>query len=225
MRVVAIIPAYNEAASIAGVVRETLPFVEAVAVVDDGSRDGTADIAREAGAHVIEQPRNKGKGRALQAGADYCLAGGFDALVALDADGQHDPRSIPDLRRPVEEARADMAVGSRKAEWARHMPLVRRITNSVMSRLLSLVAGQVMEDTQSGYRLIHARVLRVVTMESSHFEAESEFLLKAARHGFRIGWVPIRAIYGGRPSHIRPFRDLIRFVRMMWRVLVGTPRA
>lgn len=223
MRVLAIIPAYNEAASIAGVVHETLPFVEAVAVVNDGSKDRTSDLARDAGAHVIEQPRNMGKGRALQAGADYCLAAGFDAMVALDADGQHDPRSIPHLRAPVEEGRADMAVGSRKAEWAKKMPLIRRITNSLMSQVLSLVAGQPMEDTQSGYRLIHSRVLQVVKMESSHFEAESEFLLKAARHGFRIHWVPIRAIYGGRPSHIRPLRDTVRFLRMMWRVFT-TPR-
>ena len=224
MRILAVIPAYNEAGSIAGVVHETLPFVEAVAVVDDGSTDRTADLAREAGAHVIVQPCNMGKGRALQAGADYCLAEGYDAMVALDADGQHDPRSIPHLRAPVEQGRADMAVGSRKADWARKMPIVRRITNLLMSRLLSLIAGQPMEDTQSGYRLLHARVLQVIKMEASHFEAESEFLLKAARHGFHISWVPIRAIYGGRPSHIRVLRDTVRFLRMMWRVFTS-PRS
>lgn len=222
-RTVAVIPAYNEAASIARVVAATRPFVDQVAVVDDGSRDDTAALAREAGAHVIVQPRNAGKGAALQVGFDYAVAEGFDAAVALDADGQHDPTLIPDLAAPVRAGHADMAVGSRKTGWSRDMPMVRRVTNTFMSWLLGWIAGQPMEDTQSGYRLIHTRVLRDVRVETSRFEAESEFLLKAARHGFHIAWVPITVIYGGRPSHIRPVRDTYYFFKMLLRVL-ATPR-
>jgi len=157
LRVIAVIPAYNEADSIARVVSQTLPYVDGVLVVDDGSTDSTAEQARSAGAQVLVQSQNSGKGAALQAGMDYALAGGYDGAVALDADGQHDPRSIPNLIAPVVNGEADMAVGSRKAEWSTRMPIIRRITNAFMSWLLSAVAGQPMEDTQSGYRLLHAR--------------------------------------------------------------------
>jgi glycosyltransferase involved in cell wall biosynthesis len=221
LRVVAVIPAFNEAASIGRVVAATLPYVEQVVVVDDGSRDETARLAAEAGAHVLVQPQNKGKGAALQRGGDYAVESGFDAIVALDADGQHDPRSIPALIEPLAHGQADMSVGSRKLQWSTHMPWIRRMTNAFMSALLSRVAGQPMEDTQSGYRCISVPVLRDVRVAASHFEAESEFLLKAARAGWRIAWVPIKAIYGDdvRPSHIRPVRDTIRFLRMLARVL------
>lgn len=219
MRVVAIIPAYNEAASIYGVVEETRKYVDDVVVVDDGSGDNTSAVAEQAGARTLRQPRNMGKGKALQAGMDHAVLSEYDAAIFLDADGQHDPTSIPSLRDPLDRGVADMAVGSRKAEWATRMPLPNRLTNKFMSWLLSLVAGQPMEDTQCGYRIIHTRVLRTVRMDSSHFEAESEFLLKAARHGFRIAWVPIRSIYGLRPTHIRPLRDSILFFKMLVRVL------
>jgi len=219
LRLLAVIPAYNEAASIQRVVADTIPFVDTVLVVDDGSRDDTATLARQAGAQVHAQPRNMGKGAALQAGMDYCLEHGFDVAVTLDADGQHEPRSIPDLAEPIRSGRADMSVGSRKQQMSTHMPFIRRFTNRFMSWMLGLVAGQPMEDTQSGYRAISAPVLRGVRVSSSHFEAESEFLLKAARLGFRIAWIPIATIYGGRPSHIHPIHDTARFFRMMWNVL------
>jgi glycosyltransferase involved in cell wall biosynthesis len=222
MRVVAVIPAFNEEASIVRVVQATAPHVDAVVVVDDGSRDRTAQVAREAGAHALVQPQNAGKGAALEAGFDYAMQNGFDVVVALDADGQHDPIYIPDLRAPIESGEADMAVGSRKRNWTGSMPLVRRLTNSFMSWMLGLVAGQPMEDTQSGYRAIHVRVLKDVKVSARHFEAESEFLLTAARKRFRIAWVPISVIYGVRPSHIRPVRDTIRFFKMLFRVLART---
>ncbi len=219
MRLIAVIPAYNESASIARVVDLCKPYVDRVVVIDDGSKDNTAEVATRAGATVVSQPRNMGKGAALQAGMDYTVREGFDAAVFLDADGQHEPTSIPDLRRPVENGSADMAVGSRKHEWDSKMPLANRLTNLCMSWFLSFIARQPMEDTQNGYRLITARVMQTVRMETSRFEAESEFLLKAARRGYRIAWVPIRTIYGLRPSHIRPFRDSLRFFRMICRVL------
>jgi glycosyltransferase involved in cell wall biosynthesis len=223
LRLLALIPAYNEAASIARLVEATRPYVEAVLVVDDGSRDATAELARQAGATVLVQPVNGGKGAALQRGFDYCLEQGFEAVVTLDADGQHDPALIPALVAPLAEGTADLVVGSRRQLWDRHMPLVRRLTNAFMSWLLSRVAGQRLEDTQSGYRVLHARVLRQVRPRTSRFEAESEFLLVAARRGFRIAWVPISVIYGGRPSHVRPLADGLRFARMLVRVLLGRP--
>ena len=222
LRLVAIIPAYNEAASIARVVEATLPFVDQVVVVDDGSHDDTVERAARAGAFVLKQKVNSGKGAALEVGFAYAVHGGYDAMVTLDADGQHDPTRIPDLCTPIAAGAADMSVGSRKREWARRMPVLRRVTNAMMSWLLSAVAGQPMEDTQSGFRCIGVRVARSVRVRARHFEAESEFLIRAARVGFRIAWVPIPAIYGAdfRPSHIRPARDFVRFLRMMTRILL-----
>lgn len=224
MKVLALIPAYNEEASIAGVVQATLGRVDQVVVVDDGSRDATSERAREAGALVLRQASNGGKGAALQAGSHYAIEHGYDVVVTLDADGQHDPESIPDLLEPLRLGAADMAVGSRKTQWSRHMPILRRITNAWMSWFLSQLAGQPMEDTQSGFRAISTAVLRTVHVDSNHFEAESEFLLVAARLRYRISWVPIRVIYGLRPSHIHPVRDTLRFALMMARVLLAPGR-
>jgi glycosyltransferase involved in cell wall biosynthesis len=225
VKVLALIPAYNEETSISGVVEASRGYVDCVVVVDDGSRDQTAARAEQAGATVLRQAINGGKGAALAAGSRYAIEQGYDVAVTLDADGQHDPQSIPDLLEPLRLGQADMAVGSRKTQWSKHMPVVRRITNAWMSWFLSLLAGQPMEDTQSGYRAISTEVLRHVQVDSTHFEAESEFLLVAARLRYRIAWVPIRVIYGLRPSHIHPIRDTVRFAVMMARVLLVPRRS
>ncbi|HEY4000434.1 MAG TPA: glycosyltransferase family 2 protein [Candidatus Xenobia bacterium] len=218
MRVFAIIPAYNEAARIAPVIAGTRPFVETVLVVNDGSKDDTEKVAGEAGATVLNQPRNMGKGAALQAGFDWCMAQGAEAIATLDADGQHRPEDIPRLLEPLQDPAVGGVVGSRRAESSR-MPFIRRMTNYFTSWLLSQVAGQRMEDTQSGYRVYRPQLLRECLVASVRFEAESEVLIRAARRGWRIAWVPIEAIYlEGRVSHIHPIRDSIRFFQMVWRV-------
>lgn len=217
--VFAIIPAYNEAQRIAPVIQRTLPYVSRVVVVNDGSKDETARVSREAGAVVVDQPHNQGKGAALQAGFDYSVREGADAVVTLDADGQHRPEDIPRLMAPLSDVGVSAVVGSRKAQVER-MPFVRRMTNLFMSWLLSQVAGQTMEDTQSGYRVYRTAVIKDLTVQSSRFEAESEVLLRAARKGHRFAWVPIEAIYEeGRKSHIHPLRDTIRFFAMLFRVV------
>ncbi len=218
MKVVAIIPAKDAASTVGDVVRGVASAVPGadVIVVDDGSADATGERAREAGARVVRHDVNQGKGAALQTGFDAALAAGADAVVALDADGQHDPAFAPKLLAALDGA--DVVVGSRNADRT-GMPWLRKATNDVTSWWVSRLAGQRIEDSQSGYRAIKAPVLRAIRPQSRRFEFESEFLVAAARAGFRIGAAPIPTLYNAPGSHIHPFRDTIRFIRFVLRHL------
>jgi glycosyltransferase involved in cell wall biosynthesis len=218
MRVGAVIPARNAADTIAAVVRglhETLPDVM-VFVVDDGSSDETAARAREAGAEVLRHAVNQGKGAALQTGFDEAVRRGMEAVLALDADGQHDPAWAPRLLAGL--SGVDMVVGSRLMSRA-GMPWLRRVTNDVTSWWVSRLARTTIEDSQSGYRAIRATVLRRIRPVARRFDYESEFLVAAARAGFRIGAVPIPTLYNAPGSHIRPVHDTVRFVGFVLRHL------
>lgn len=218
MKAMAVIPAKDAAGTVGDVVRglrRVLPDLE-VLVVDDGSGDETAARARDAGARVERHAVNRGKGAALQTGFDAAVAAGAEAVLALDADGQHDPACAPALLAALE--RADVVVGSRNAD-RRGMPWLRKATNDVTSWWVSRLAGQRIEDSQSGYRAIRAGVIRRVRPLSTRFEYESEFLVAAARAGFRVGSAPIPTLYNAPGSHIHPLRDTIRFVRFVWRHL------
>ncbi|HEU4333401.1 MAG TPA: glycosyltransferase family 2 protein [Candidatus Eisenbacteria bacterium] len=214
----AVIPAKDAAGTVGEVVlglRRVLPDLE-VLVVDDGSGDETGARAREAGARVERHDVNRGKGAALQTGFDAAVAAGAEAVLALDADGQHDPASAPGLLAALEHA--DVVVGTRNAD-RRGMPWLRKATNDVTSWWVSRLAGQRIEDSQSGYRAIRAEVIRRVRPASTRFEYESEFLVAAARAGFRVGSAPIPTLYNAPGSHIHPLRDTIRFIRFVWRHL------
>ena len=217
MNVCAVIPAYNEAARVAPVVRGVLERGVTPLVVDDGSADDTSAVATDAGATVLRLPENRGKGVALKTAFGWAVERGLDAVVTMDADGQHDPAELPKFLRQAERKRADIVVGSRMGD-VRTMPFVRLMTNFWMSALLSHVAGVRMPDTQSGYRLIRTRVLRTVRLVSDRYDMESELLVRAARLGFRITDVPIRTIYSGGPSSIRPGVDTLRFLRLLLRL-------
>lgn len=216
MKTLALIPCYNEEATIAEVVRACAQHVDAVLVVDDGSADRTAERAREAGAVVIEQRPNKGKGIALNAGYDYALREGFDAVITLDGDAQHDPEEIPLFLRAAEDDAVAMVLGNRMTDVAA-MPRMRRFTNRLTSWVVSRLARQTIHDSQTGYRLIKRRVLQAVRCRTANYEAESELLIKAGRAGFRIAEVPIATIYRGGKSSIRPVVDTWRFVRLFVR--------
>jgi glycosyltransferase involved in cell wall biosynthesis len=218
VNLMAVIPAKDAEGTIEGVVQGLHAVRDdlGVIVVDDGSSDATGDRARSAGARVLRHEENRGKGAALQAGFDAAVDAGADVVLALDADGQHPPSAAPALLAAVEHS--DVVVGSRNAD-RRGMPWLRRVTNDVTSWWVSRLAGQRIEDSQSGYRAIRAAVIRRVRPASTRFEYESEFLVAAARAGFRIGSAPIPTLYNAPGSHIHPLRDTIRFIRFVWRHL------
>lgn len=209
-----LIPAHDEAPRIAAVVRGSAAHLP-VLVVDDGSTDGTATVAREAGAEVLEQRPNAGKGAALRAGFRRALAVGDAAVVTLDGDGQHDPAEIPDFLAAFapgpDGRRPDLVVGRR--DFGK-MPLTRRLANTIGGRAFSWAVGADVPDNQSGYRLIGQRLMEA-SLESVEggFEFEVEMLATCIARGWPIAWVPIQTIYTGGPSHIRPAAHVRHFFR------------
>ena len=210
-RILALIPAYEEGPRIDAVVAATMRFL-AVVVVDDGSTDDTAAVAEAAGATVLRQTPNAGKGAALRAGFRHALDAGAEAVITLDADGQHDPREIPTFLDVFDAARPELIVGRR--DFAA-MPLARRLSNTVGGWAVSAAVGRSVPDNQSGYRLIGRTLMRhLLDSDESGFEFEVEMIARCIALGLPIAWVPIRTIYAGEPSHIQPWRHFTEFVRV-----------
>lgn len=210
--ILALIPAYNAGHLLQPVVTEARRHLP-VLVVDDGSRDDTAAVAEAAGALVLRQTPNQGKGAALRNGFRRALDDAYDAVVTLDADGQHDPAEIPKFIAAFHQTEADLIIGARDFE---RMPGVRRLANSLGRRAFSWSLGLPVRDNQSGYRLI-ARRLMDSTLESGEagFEFEVEMIVTCVEKGLRLEWVPIRTIYVGEGSHIKPLHHLVNFMRVV----------
>lgn len=212
--VLVVMPAHNEEKALPKVLERVAAIGFPVLVVDDGSRDRTANTARAAGAEVLSHATNRGKGAALRSGFAWALASGYRAVITMDADGQHDALELPLFVDALNQGRFDVVVGDRTRD-RRSMPPLRRATNRFMSWMLSALAGQRIPDTQCGFRALTRPVLEAVRMDTDHYEIESEMLLAASRAGFRIGAMPIHCIYGEEKSQINPLRDTWRFVRFL----------
>lgn len=217
-KVVGLIPAYNEADRIPGVVRATSVYLP-VLVVDDGSLDDTAARAEAAGATLLRQHPNQGKGAALKAGFRWALEEGYEAAVTLDADGQHDPMEIPKFLQVYEADREDLIIGQRDFS---HMPPTRRFANWFGRRTFSWAMRMPIHDNQSGYRLVSQRLMEAV-LDSTEggFEFEVEMIVICVRQGYKLGWVPIRTIYAGERSHINPWTHTRNYFRMLWKTRRG----
>jgi glycosyltransferase involved in cell wall biosynthesis len=211
--VLAIVPAHDEAGRIGKVVKEVTVRGIPVLVVDDGSSDGTGEEALAAGARVLRLQSNRGKGAALKAGFGEALASpGWDALLTLDGDGQHDPAEIPRLLEAWRRSGADLVVGARDY---RDMPPVRWFTNSVSRLLFSWALGQPIPDNQSGYRLHGRRIVEAaLASEEQGFAFEVEEIAICVGRGYRLAWVPIRTIYGTEKSDIKPWTHFSSFIRV-----------
>jgi glycosyltransferase involved in cell wall biosynthesis len=193
--IVAVIPAYNEERFIGSVVLKALQYVDVVIVVDDGSADDTAEIARNAGAVVVQHQTNRGKGAALNSGFAEARALGARAVALLDGDGQHRPDDIPKLVRPVLEQGADMVVGSRYLDLKNRIPLYRRVGQCIITALTNISSGVNSTDSWSGYRAFSRRALERIYFHENGWGVDPEFQFKAGELDLNVVEVPIVAIY------------------------------
>jgi glycosyltransferase involved in cell wall biosynthesis len=220
MRAVALVAAFNEARTIAAVVEGVGADVDRVIVVDDGSSDGTADRAREAGAEVVVHPANMGKGHAVRTGLARVFEGAFTHVLLLDADLQHLPQEASSLLAEAGASGADVVIGERRFERAR-MPASRYHANRIGSRVLSWFVGVPVHDTQCGFRVFRVDALRPLRLRAAGYEIETEMLVKVRRRGGRVAAVPITAVYNAQRSKLRPVRDTTRtcFLAVYYRFL------
>ncbi len=210
MKICVIIPAHNESENIGEVVKEIKAKNLDVVVIDDGSVDHSGKIAEEKGAIVLKNEKKQGKGRSLQKGFDYALQHNYDGVITMDGDGQHAPSDLDNFIEKIETGVWGVVVGNRMGQH-KQMPLVRYLTNRLMSSLISALCKHNIPDSQCGYRYIHSDVLKRINLSAKDFEIETEVLLKAAKKGSQIASVPIKTIYRNEHSKISPLKDTIRF--------------
>lgn len=223
VRVCALVPAFNEAATIAEVLAGVRPFVTGIVVVDDGSTDETAAHARAAGATVLQHARNAGKGHAVRTGLAHVLAASapaFTHVLLIDGDMQHRPADVPKLIETATRTGAELVVGERLFDKAQ-MPSSRYYSNVIGSWALSGFIGAPIRDSQSGFRLIACDALRGMPLTATGYEVETEMLIRLARRGVRMASVPVTLSYGAK-SKLRPVRDTTRtcFLAVYYRFLV-----
>jgi glycosyltransferase involved in cell wall biosynthesis len=209
--ILAVIPAHDESPRITPVVVGAQGHIPVI-VVDDGSTDDTAALADAAGATVLVQRPNAGKGAALRAGFRYALERDAVAVITLDGDGQHDPGEIPLFLEAFAQGRPELVIGRR--DFAA-MPPIRRLSNTLGGWVFSAAVGRHVADNQSGYRLIGQRLMTaMLDSTDSGFAFEVEMIARCIALGLPMTEVPIRTIYAGGPSHIRPIAHLTGFLRV-----------
>jgi glycosyltransferase involved in cell wall biosynthesis len=225
LRRIALVPALNEAAVVARVVeelRQVDPDLE-VLVIDDGSTDRTAQVAKQAGARVVRLPYNLGIGGAVQTGYQYALEQGFDLAVQVDGDGQHDPTELPRLLEPILDGRADMVVGTRFVQGGgyRGTP-ARRVGIHLFAGLVSLIVRQRVTDTTSGFRAVNRRGIRLFAVDYPHDYPEVEATVLVSRHRLTMVEVPVvmRIRETGRSS-ITTLSSIYYMVKVLLALFVG----
>lgn len=220
-RIAVVIPALNAARTLDPVVREALRQLRDVVVIDDGSLDDTAEVARKAGAAVLRHAVNRGKGAALKTGFAWALQHGFDGVVTLDADGQHLAQEIPRFVACREETEGDLIIGGR-AHLFQHMLPRRRMANRLSAWSIARVSGTRVTDSQSGYRYYSAKLLRALELRTNGFDMESEVIVRAGRSGLRVVTLPIDLgfVDGLATSHYRPVKDTVRIALTVLRTRI-----
>ena len=218
MKILVAIPAYNAEKSLPRLVAQLkeIPLVSSVLVVDDGSCDDTAAVARKSGATVISFETNFGKGASLKTAFRYAIVKGYDYVITMDADLQHEISTIPAMIETTVKEGADLVIGSRRKD-SEAMPFDRLLSNRLTSIVTSLLCNRLVDDSQCGFRVLKVKALENLKLECDKFDLETEVLLKASRYGFRITSHPIPSIYNKGRSHVNRFVDTCRFLRLMWR--------
>jgi len=218
-----IIPAYNAEETVGHVVKGALAFLPAVIVADDGSTDATAQVAEDAGALVIRLPENRGKGHCLRLLFAEARNRGFEVVIALDSDGQHDPADIPRFLDAHRNEPGSVIVGSRMADED-SIPVHRRNSMLVARFYVCLAANRYIDDTQCGYRLYPLSVVESVALREERYVTETEFLLKVGDSGIPIRSLPIPAVYlSDQKTYFRSVPDVaaisvyvISYIMVKW---------
>jgi glycosyltransferase involved in cell wall biosynthesis len=223
-RVAVLVPAYEAAASVGGVVRAVRAALPGALlyVIDDGSGDETGPVAAAAGALVIRHPENRGKGAALASGVARAVGDGAELIATVDADGQHPPQALPGLLAPLRGGAADLVLGARARTGA--MPLGRRFTNWISAACASRVGSTAVPDAQTGFRAFRAALALALApqlVRHVRYDYEAVFLLAALRGGYRVRSVTVATVYEGAPSHFRHWGDSWRLARIFARYYFG----
>lgn len=213
MKTFVIIPASNEERHITQVVKETKRYSKNVVVVDDGSRDRTFSEAKKTGATVLRHAINLGKGAALRTGAEYANMRGAESLIFIDSDGQHSPSDIPKLLRALEGADVVFTYRNLKSE---HMPITKKIGNSVLNTLLKILFKIKVIDTQCGFKAITSKAYKTLRLISSDYNIESEIAAKTGKYGLRFRQLPIETVYNDRYKGTTVFDGANIAMRMLW---------
>lgn len=222
MKLAILIPAYNEAAAIEKVI-ETLPTkitgINAIdcIVVNDGSTDKTAEIAKTAGATVVSHIFNRGLGAALGTGFEYIRNKDYDCLITIDADGQHNPLDIEPVVRPIIEGKADVCVGSRFITFAGHMPWYRRVGLAGMNFITFLLFWTWTTDSQSGMRAFSRNAFEKIQIKTNKMEVSSEFFFEISNKNLKYTEAPIEAIYS--EYSLKKGQKNINAFRILWKLI------
>ena len=225
LRRLAIVPAFNEQDSVGAVIDEIRLFDPTfeILVVDDGSRDATADVARAHGANVVSLPFNLGIGGAVQTGYRYAAERGYDVAVQIDGDGQHDPRELDALLAPILVGEADLVVGSRFAGIGTYRaPLLRGLGIRLFARTISFLVGQPVTDTTSGFRAANRRAIALFAADYPHDYPEVETTVIVVKERLRLAEIPVsmRERAAGRSS-ITAFRSVYYMIKVSLALFIG----
>ena len=187
---IALIPAYNEEATITDVIHHTKPFVDKILVINDGSTDATKQVSIQAGAEVIDNIVNRGLGQTMKRGYEEALRLDADIVVQLDADSQYLAKEIPLLIQPILDNEADLVLGSRLENIQYKMPTFKKIGNKAFSSVLRMLTGADVSDGQTGFRAMRREVLETA-MPDNKYTYTQEMIIKTAKEGWRIRSIPI----------------------------------
>jgi glycosyltransferase involved in cell wall biosynthesis len=218
-RFAVVIPALNAERTIEAVVRACKSEINDVVVVDDGSVDQTGNAAAAQGAFVLRHRQRRGKGGAMKTGFSWALGYGFDGVIGVDADGQHLPSEIPKLLRCRAETGADMVIGGRSHLFSQMLPRRRR-ANRFSTWAIAKLSGTAITDSQCGFRLYSANLLRRFPLRAEGFDMDSEVIVRAGRAGLKLAMIPIEMgfVDGIATSYYRPVKDTLRIAATVLRV-------
>lgn len=221
MNVGIVIPAYNEQERLGAVLLKVKQYIcnDFICVIDDGSDDETLKIARIAQVKCIRFAENKGKGEALKAGFAWAASQHLDAVITLDGDGQHDPDLIPEFIQTMQIQRCDVVLGTRRFRLG-EMPFDRILSNKISSFFVSIASRKHIADSQSGFRMYRLSAIESLKLQGSLYELESEILIHLARRQAAFCTCPVPASYSGAPSHIHRTRDIGRFLRIWFSLIL-----